>query len=419
MIKYLVVTLAQVLVKSILMDVVIADIPPMYGLLLSRSWGAKLGGSLQLDMTFSIIPMFSGQFTRLYIETRLAYTVSDPQNPNNFPIYIADQDLGNCILFFDHSLDVCPEKNDIEREESSYMIEDLCNTGVWKIYFDGASSSEGAGAGVLLVAPGGKFVVPFSYRVQWDIDYTNNVCEYETLVLVLEATKKLNINNLEVYGDAELIVKQINRQYLAKHPRLRTYRNCAWDLMENIFSSVNVHFIPRTENLNVDALEKEASTFSPPTTFKLKYHIEIRYKPSIPDNIQHCTVFEDDEQIKKFLVAVGEFSETHADQENQNDPIWIMQEGEDPEAFREKIVDHRMLVLKNNQILKGLIPLERLFDQNDIPIKSTLQPQPKEVEDCDIGIEKESRVVKISKFLPPEVKFKYKDLLRQYKDVFT
>jgi hypothetical protein len=35
-IKYLVVTLVQVPVKSILMDVVIVDIPPKYGLLLSR-----------------------------------------------------------------------------------------------------------------------------------------------------------------------------------------------------------------------------------------------------------------------------------------------------------------------------------------------------------------------------------------------
>jgi hypothetical protein len=144
--------------------------------------------------------------------------------------------------------------------------------------------------------------------------------------------------------------------------------------MEIFFSSVNVHFIPRTENLHADALAKAASTFYPPTTFKLKYHIEIRYKPSIPDNIRNWQVFEDDEQIKKFLAVVGEFSETHADQENQNDSMWIMQEGEDPETFREKIVDHRMLVLKNNQIPKGLIPLERLFDQNDVPVKSTLQP---------------------------------------------
>jgi hypothetical protein len=38
-----------------------------------------------------------------------------------------------------------------------------------------------------------------------------------------------------------------------------------------------------------------------------------------------------------------------------------------------------MFLLKNNQIPKGLILLERFFDQNDIPLKSTLQPQPEEV----------------------------------------
>jgi ribonuclease HI len=155
------------------------------------------------------------------------------------------------------------------------------------MFFDGASSCEGAGAGVLFVAPENEFVIPFSYRLQWDVDCTNNVCEYEALVLGLEATKKLNIRNLEVYGDAELIVKQVNRQYQAKHPRLRSYRNCAWDLMENFFSSVKVHFIPRAKNQQADSLAKEASTFAPPTTFKLKYHIEIRHRPSIPNNIQH------------------------------------------------------------------------------------------------------------------------------------
>ena len=248
-IKDLVVTLAQVPVKSILMDVVIADIPPKHGLLLSRSWGAKLGGSLQLDMTFATIPVFGGQFTQLYRETRLAYTVSDPQNLNNFPIYIADQDLGNCILYFDESLDGCTEENDIEHEELGYMTEDMCSTSIWKMFFDGALSGEGAGARVLFLAPEERFIVAFSYRLQWDIDYTNNVCEYEALVLGLEAARRLKIKNLEIYGGAELIVKQINWQYQAKHPRLRAYRNCAWDLMENVCSSVNIHFIPCTKNL--------------------------------------------------------------------------------------------------------------------------------------------------------------------------
>jgi len=51
-----------------------------------------------------------------------------------------------------------------------------------------------------------------------------------------------------------------------------------------------------------------------------------------------------------------------------------MQEGEYLQEFQDKIANHHMLVLKNNQIPKGLIPLERLFDHDDIPLKSTLQP---------------------------------------------
>jgi len=78
-----------------------------------------------------------------------------------------------------------------------------------------------------------------------------------------------------------------------------------------------------------------------------------------------------------------------------------------------------MLVLKNNQIPKRLIPLERLLDQNDMPLKSALKPQPEEVEDYDIGTKEEPRIVKISKYLHPEVKSKYKYLLEWYKDVFT
>jgi hypothetical protein len=54
-----------------------------------------------------------------------------------------------------------------------------------------------------------------------------------------------------------------------------------------------------------------------------------------------------------------------------------------------------------------------------MPLRSTLQPQPEEVEDCDVGTAKEPRIVKLSKYLPPEMKSKYTDLLRWYKDVFA
>ena len=60
LIKDLVVSLSQIPSKNLIMDVVVVDIPPKYDMLLSRSWGANLGGSLQLDMTYATIPIFGG-----------------------------------------------------------------------------------------------------------------------------------------------------------------------------------------------------------------------------------------------------------------------------------------------------------------------------------------------------------------------
>jgi hypothetical protein len=60
MIKYLVVNLSQILVKNSLTDVVVANVPTKYGMILSRSWGEKLGGSVQLDMTYATILIFGG-----------------------------------------------------------------------------------------------------------------------------------------------------------------------------------------------------------------------------------------------------------------------------------------------------------------------------------------------------------------------
>jgi hypothetical protein len=58
LIKDLCITLAQITTKSLVMDIIVVDIPPKYGMFLSRSWGAKLRGTLQLDMSYATIPVF-------------------------------------------------------------------------------------------------------------------------------------------------------------------------------------------------------------------------------------------------------------------------------------------------------------------------------------------------------------------------
>ena len=45
-IKYLVVNLTQLSMKSVIMDVVVTDITFKFGIMLSRSWEKKVGGTL-------------------------------------------------------------------------------------------------------------------------------------------------------------------------------------------------------------------------------------------------------------------------------------------------------------------------------------------------------------------------------------
>ena len=98
LIKDVVVGLTQILAKTIVMDIVVADIPPKFGMLLSRSWAAKIKGTMQMDLTYATIPVV-GEQRRLYRETIMDYMVSSKDKPQNFPIYSCDTGLGSTILF--------------------------------------------------------------------------------------------------------------------------------------------------------------------------------------------------------------------------------------------------------------------------------------------------------------------------------
>ncbi|GJY12390.1 reverse transcriptase domain-containing protein [Tanacetum coccineum] len=49
----------------------------------------------------------------------------------------------------------------------------------YKLYTDGASSSDGSGAGLMLINPEGK---EYTYALRFEFEITNNEAEYEALV---------------------------------------------------------------------------------------------------------------------------------------------------------------------------------------------------------------------------------------------
>jgi ribonuclease HI len=280
-IKDLVVTLFQLPMKSVVMDIVVADVPPKFGMLLSRSWIKRLGGTLQMDLTYATIPLFGGENRRLYREAQLAYIISDEANPTNHPIFSLDTNLGSSLLQLSHA----PEPP-LRLKKQPTISPELppSITPVWKLFFDGASSREGAGAGVVFVSPAQE-IISLSYKLEFEA--TNNVAKYEAVVLGLRVAREMGIQEVEVFGDVDLVVQQIRNAYQAKNPRLRSYRNEVWDLVDNFFSAFNISFIPREENTMADSLATSASNFKVPLPPKFRYDVEVNYRPSIPDNIKH------------------------------------------------------------------------------------------------------------------------------------
>ena len=91
--------------KNVLMDVVVAVIPPRFGMLLSRSWVATLKGTLQLDFSYATIPVF-GQMRKLYWEQKMKYMITSKEKPINHPINYVHTDLESFVLYSDSFNDI-------------------------------------------------------------------------------------------------------------------------------------------------------------------------------------------------------------------------------------------------------------------------------------------------------------------------
>ena len=98
LIKDMVISLTQIPAKSLIMDVIVANILVKFGMLLSRSCSTKPKGTLQMDMSYATIPVFE-EHIRLYREARLVYMVSSKDKPKNHPIYFIDTKLGSSIFY--------------------------------------------------------------------------------------------------------------------------------------------------------------------------------------------------------------------------------------------------------------------------------------------------------------------------------
>ncbi|XP_020245394.1 uncharacterized protein LOC109823524 [Asparagus officinalis] len=185
--------------------------------------------------------------------------------------------------------------------ESSKLYEDLqdevteaCVTQeiilVWRLFFDGASRANPnrgitASVGVVLVSPGGH-VIPRGFSLIEPC--TNNVAEYNTLLLRMQLAEELNIRHLEAYGDSQLIVNQVRGEYEVRNKDLFSYHFAVLELAQK-FKGFFIEYIPRAQNTYADALASLATSLALPpkegtTIFVMDHDL---YHPKFL--LEHCS----------------------------------------------------------------------------------------------------------------------------------
>ena len=140
---------------------------------------------------------------------------------------------------------------------------------------------------------------------------TNNTAEYEALVQGLKKPIELKVKNLKVYGEYEIVVKQIQNKihYISSH--LKSYQNEVWDLLIN-FHAFNIVSIPRLKNAATDFLATSAARLVP---LNNRCSIELLFRPSILYNITNLRVFDNDQQILECLMNDDTFKGAIIDDE--------------------------------------------------------------------------------------------------------
>ncbi|KAM1754933.1 hypothetical protein ACFX12_007327 [Malus domestica] len=96
----------------------------------------------------------------------------------------------------------------------------------------------------------------------WTIELcSNNVAEYQALIIGLQMAINMEIIALEIYGDSKLIINQLLTKYEVRKDDIVSYFRLATQLLQR-FEAVTLEHVPRKENQMADALANLASSIT-------------------------------------------------------------------------------------------------------------------------------------------------------------
>lgn len=125
----------------------------------------------------------------------------------------------------------------------------------WHIYIDGASSGNPgeSGAGVVIYAQDKLILKEGLYLGRM----TNNMAEYEALLIALKKAVNAGIERVCIYTDSQLVANQVSGVYKVKNPVLGAYISRIKKMLGN-FKHFSIKYIPRDQNRVADSIARLA-----------------------------------------------------------------------------------------------------------------------------------------------------------------
>lgn len=134
-------------------------------------------------------------------------------------------------------------------------------------WFDGAVEPVNPGGhggfGIVVKRDGGIIYSESMYLGRWP-SLSNNCAEYAGCIAVLRYFLRAEIKRAVVYGDALMIVRQLNKQWKVKSGAYVPYFQEAFALKAQL-PEVAITWIPREQNVLADELSKQAVLKRPST----------------------------------------------------------------------------------------------------------------------------------------------------------
>jgi len=119
----------------------------------------------------------------------------------------------------------------------------------------GARGNPGPAAiGVVVRDAGGEVLEKVGERIG---EATNNVAEYRALLRGIELAAEHGVGELELVGDSELVVRQVEGRYKVKNAGMKELHEEVKRALRG-FDSWSIRHVRRAENADADRLVNEA-----------------------------------------------------------------------------------------------------------------------------------------------------------------